>query len=111
MRIASLVENLLDNACKATAAGGHVIVRTAPVRRASGPGVLLEVEDDGPGIPSELGYEIFEPGIGRFREGFGLGLALCREIASAHGGGIAVESAPGRTVFRVELPQLAERAA
>jgi len=111
VRIASLVENLLDNACKATAAGGHVIVRTAPVRLASGPGVLLEVEDDGPGIPSELGYEIFEPGIGRFREGFGLGLALCREIASAHGGGIAVESAPGRTVFRVELPQLAERAA
>jgi signal transduction histidine kinase len=108
VRIASLVENLLDNAWKATAAGGRVALRTAFVRRASGPRVVLEVEDDGPGIPSELGSEIFEPGIGRFRNGFGLGLPLCREIAAAHGGAIEVESAPGRTVFRVELPQLAE---
>lgn len=111
VRIASLVENLLDNAWKATAAGGRVVLRTAFVRRAQGPCALLEVEDDGPGIPAELGGEIFEPGIGRFRNGFGLGLPLCRQIAAAHGGGIEVESAPGRTVFRVELPQLAERRA
>jgi two-component system nitrogen regulation sensor histidine kinase GlnL len=64
------------------------------------------VEDDGIGIPAELGDEIFEPGVGRFRSGFGLGLALCRDVVSAHGGSLAVESAPGRTVFRVQLPQL-----
>ena len=66
----------------------------------------IEVEDDGPGLPPELGAEIFEPGVGRFRNGFGLGLALCRDAVSAHGGTIEVESAPGRTVFRVVLPQL-----
>ena len=108
VRIASLVENLLDNAVKATAQGGAVRVRTALAARGTAPGawVAIEVEDDGIGIPPELGAEIFEPGVGRFRSGFGLGLALCRDVVSAHGGSFAVESAPGRTVFRVELPQL-----
>jgi len=108
-RIASLIENLLDNAWKATAPGGRVVLRTALARRREGPAVVLEVEDDGGGVPPELGNEIFEPGAGCFREGFGLGLTLCRDVAAAHGGAIEVESAPGRTVFRVELPQLAER--
>jgi len=108
VRIASLVENLLDNAVKATARGGAIRVRTALATRAAPPGawVGIEVEDDGIGIPPELGTEIFEPGVGRFRSGFGLGLALCRDVVSAHGGSLAVDSAPGRTVFRVQLPQL-----
>lgn len=101
VRIASLVENLLDNAVKATARGGAVAVRTA----LESEHVALEVEDDGIGIPPELGDEIFEPGVGRFRSGFGLGLALCRDVVTAHGGSLAVESAPGRTLFRVLLPQ------
>jgi len=108
VRIASLVENLLDNAVKATAQGGAVQVRTALTTHdaAPGPWVAIEVEDDGIGIPPELSADIFEPGIGRFRSGFGLGLALCRDVVSAHGGLLAAESAPGRTVFRVLLPQL-----
>jgi signal transduction histidine kinase len=108
VRIASLVENLLDNAVKATARGGAIRVGTALAARGGAPGawVSIEVEDDGIGIPAELGDEIFEPGVGRFRSGFGLGLALCRDVVSAHGGSLAVESAPGRTVFRVRLPQL-----
>jgi len=68
--------------------------------------VVIEVEDDGAGIPPELGADIFEPGVGRFRNGFGLGLALCRDVVSAHGGSLAVESAPGHTLFRARLPQL-----
>ena len=101
VRLASLIENLLDNACKATRHGGRVELRTALVASR----VVLEIEDDGAGIPPELGEEIFEPGVGAFRQGFGLGLALCRDVATAHDGAIAVASAPGRTVFRVELPQ------
>jgi two-component system nitrogen regulation sensor histidine kinase GlnL len=66
---------------------------------------VLEVEDDGDGIPIELGDGIFEPGVGGFRSGFGLGLALCRDVVTAHGGSITVESAPGRTLFRALLPQ------
>jgi signal transduction histidine kinase len=101
VRIASLVENLLDNAVKATVRGGAVAVRTS----LADAWVEIEVEDDGTGIPPELGDEIFEPGVGHFRSGFGLGLALCRDAVTAHGGSLAVESAPGRTSFRVSLPQ------
>jgi signal transduction histidine kinase len=108
VRIASLVENLLDNAVKATAQGGAVQVRTALASHdaAPGPRVAIEVEDDGIGIPPDLFADIFEPGVGRFRSGFGLGLALCRDVVSAHGGSLTAESAPGRTVFRMLLPQL-----
>ena len=108
VRIASLVENLLDNAVKATAPAGAVQIRTSLTTRgpAPNPWVAIEVEDDGVGIPPELGDSIFEPGVGRFRSGFGLGLALCRDVVSAHGGSIAAESASGRTVFRLLLPQL-----
>jgi signal transduction histidine kinase len=103
VRIASLLENLLDNAIQATRPGGRIALRSFAAREA---GVAIEVEDDGHGIAPELGERIFEPGVGRFRQGFGLGLALCREVATAHGGSIAIESAPGRTLFRVELPRL-----
>ncbi len=111
VRIASLVENVLDNAVKATAPGGAVSVRTALTTRGDAPGswVTVEIEDDGVGIPPELSADIFEPGVGRFRSGFGLGLALCRDVVSAHGGSLAAESAPGRTVFRMQLPQLGPR--
>jgi signal transduction histidine kinase len=101
VRLASLLENLIDNACKATRRGGRIELRTALI----GALVVLEIEDDGGGIPPDLAEEIFEPGVGAFRQGFGLGLALCRDVATAHGGSIAVASAPGRTVFRIELPQ------
>jgi two-component system NtrC family sensor kinase len=69
--------------------------------------VILEVADSGPGIPAELQGRIFEPffttkppGVGT-----GLGLPFCRGIVEAHGGSIAVQSAPGRgATFHVELP-------
>jgi signal transduction histidine kinase len=111
MRIASLVENLLDNAWKATPEGGRVELRTELVARRGGPCVVLEVEDDGVGVPADLESDIFEPGVSRFREGFGLGLSFCRDAARAHGGRVGFDSAPGRTVFRVELPQLGPESA
>ena len=106
MRVASLVENLLDNAWKATPAGGRVELRTGLVVRRGGPRVVLEVEDDGVGVPADLEGAIFEPGVSHFRDGFGLGLAFCRDAARTHGGRIDFESDRGRTIFRVELPQL-----
>ncbi|RIK90067.1 MAG: hypothetical protein DCC71_25665, partial [Proteobacteria bacterium] len=110
-RLASLVENLLDNAAKATAPGGRIALRTRLEPGARGARVVLEVEDDGAGVPPELGADVFEPGVGAFRDGFGLGLALCRDVAASHGGRIELASAPGRTLFRVELPQLGPEAA
>jgi signal transduction histidine kinase len=108
VRLLSLIENLIDNAVRATAEGGRVAVRTSCSRSPapdSGPWATLVVEDDGPGIPPELGDEVFEPGVGRFRGGFGLGLTLVRDVTAAHGGQVGVASQPGRTVFHVRLPQ------
>jgi signal transduction histidine kinase len=107
VRLLSLIENLLDNALRATVDGGRVALRSGLQQNGI---VRLEVEDDGAGVPPELGDEIFEPGVGAFPGGCGLGLALCREAVTLHGGELQVESQLGRTVFRVLLPQLPEAA-
>ncbi len=64
----------------------------------------VEIIDDGPGLPADIAGDIFEPFISGRENGTGLGLALVSKIISEHGGLIAVESAPGRTVFRISLP-------
>ena len=64
----------------------------------------VEVIDDGPGIPPDIAGSIFEPFVSGRENGTGLGLALVSKIISDHGGWIAVDSVPGRTVFRVSLP-------
>lgn len=72
------------------------------------PAVLVEVEDDGPGVPDDLREQIFAPRFttrrGVVRYGLGLGLGIARSIISRHGGRIALDSRPGRTVFSVVLP-------
>lgn len=114
VRLVSLIENLLDNAARATGDGGRIDVRSGlltPAVAGVPSRVSLEVEDDGEGIPPDLADEIFEPGVGTFCGGFGLGLSLCRDVVAVHSGEIAVESRPGRTVFRVLLPQIQEESA
>jgi two-component system nitrogen regulation sensor histidine kinase GlnL len=109
VRLVSLIENLLDNAARATGEAGRIAVRSELLAPRPAAGVVrmrFEVEDDGAGIPPDLADEIFEPGVGTFCGGFGLGLALCRDVVSLHCGEIEVESQPGRTVFRVVLPQV-----
>lgn len=94
--------NLIDNAVQSMDGRGTLLIRTG--RR--GNDAVVEVEDSGPGIAPEIRDHIFEPffttkGVGA---GTGLGLDIVRRIVVHHEGGIEVESAPGRTVFRVSLP-------
>ncbi|AHM05183.1 Nitrogen regulation protein NR(II) [Roseibacterium elongatum DSM 19469] len=105
--------NLLKNASEAARQGGTIRIRTfyelsLKVRRRDGTGaaVPLQVEiiDDGPGIPPEISADIFEPFVSGRENGTGLGLALISKIISDHDGWIAVDSVPGRTVFRISLP-------
>jgi two-component system OmpR family sensor kinase len=101
-----VVANLLANARTHTPEGTEVL--TAVERR--GHSAVLTVSDTGPGIPQELQGHLFE----RFVRGdrsrsrkagsTGLGLAIVHAIVDAHGGTVSVDSQPGRTVFRVELP-------
>ncbi|MFO7546387.1 MAG: ATP-binding protein [Trueperaceae bacterium] len=94
--------NLVDNAIDAAGEGGSVTLRT----RANQTEVLVDVEDDGPGIPSDIVWRIFEPFFTTkpVGEGTGLGLELVRRVVIEHGGDVSVESVPGRTAFRVRLP-------
>ena len=77
--------------------------------RAAGGGAArpqLEVafEDNGPGLPPSMRQRAFEPFVTSKRGGMGLGLAVASEIVNRHGGRLEVESAVGRTVFRILLP-------
>jgi two-component system, NtrC family, nitrogen regulation sensor histidine kinase GlnL len=106
--------NLIKNAAEAAKGRpGTIRLRTfydlsLRLRRQNGPGrpvpLQIEIIDDGPGIPAELGPDIFEPFVSGRENGTGLGLALVSKIISDHDGWITVDSVPGRTVFRVSLP-------
>ena len=99
--IEQLLLNLLENAAKHTPPGSPVDV----VARRDGDGVLIEVSDRGPGLPDVPLFEKFVRGPATHTAGAGLGLAVCRGIAVAHGGRIdAVPRAGGGATFRVWLP-------
>jgi signal transduction histidine kinase len=93
---------LVENALRHTLPGTQVVVRAG-----GGARPVLEVSDDGPGIPaSELGqvFDRFYRGDGSLASGSGLGLAIARELAERMDGRLEAESRPGRTVFRLVLP-------
>jgi len=114
--IATLLRNLIDNAVRYTPEGGHVDVRirrdaTDRVR----PGVL-EVVDDGPGIPiaeRERVMDRFYRVPGTETAGSGIGLAIVRVIAERHGATVQLESAPGGQglLVRVAFPMTPTRPA
>jgi two-component system nitrogen regulation sensor histidine kinase GlnL len=64
----------------------------------------VDVEDTGPGVPSDVQANLFSPFVTTKAKGTGLGLAICQRIVTDHAGSIRFESAPGRTLFRVMLP-------
>jgi signal transduction histidine kinase len=105
--IRRIIENLVSNAIKHTASGGHILVEVSS-RPAC---VHIAVEDDGPGVPEHARDRIFErysaAGM-HTRTGahsVGLGLAFCKLATAAHGGNIRVEDvAPRGSRFIVELP-------
>lgn len=94
------VDNLLDNAARHAPRGGTV---TLDVNAADGR-LVLRVDDDGAGVPASLLANLFEPFNTGRADGTGLGLALAREVALAHGGDLCyVALAPGAR-FTLELP-------
>ena len=95
--------NLFRNASQATADAGHLVVEI-------GPGAIVSVRDDGPGIPEAFRAKLFQPFATTKADGTGLGLAICRRIVAAHGGTIEVESGTPGAVFVVRLPAPVKRA-
>jgi signal transduction histidine kinase len=103
-RLEQVFSNLLDNALKNTPRQGEIIIRGRNIENNK---VEIMISDTGPGIPPEQIPYVFE----RFyqasglRSGFGLGLAIVREIIIRHDGEIRVKSEPGEgTQFIITLP-------
>jgi two-component system, OmpR family, sensor kinase len=100
-----MVLNLIENAVKHTPPGTHIRVSTAAE---NGDAVLI-VEDDGPGVPPELGSRVFERFVRGGRDGArgsGLGLSIVHSVAESHGGSVTLESSAegGGARFVVRLP-------
>ncbi len=110
--------NLIKNACEAipqkSRDNGRIVITTAfrPGVRLSVPGsdarislpLMIQIEDNGTGVPEHLRPHLFDPFVTTKHNGTGLGLALVAKIIGDHGGIIECDSEPSRTVFRVLLP-------
>jgi two-component system nitrogen regulation sensor histidine kinase GlnL len=102
--------NLARNAVQAVGERGQLMLRSRALMNATiGTErhrivASLQFEDDGPGVPPELGETIFYPLVTARAGGTGLGLAVAQDIATRHGGIIEFDSRPGRTVFSLLLP-------
>ena len=96
------VRNLIENALRASAGGGRVVVRVerdagagaTGAGGAAGPSARIAVLDSGPGVPPELLARIFDPYFSTHDTGTGLGLPIARRIAEEHGGEIAARNRP-----------------
>jgi signal transduction histidine kinase len=100
-KLTQVLLNLLQNAVESTSGGGGGSV---VLRARRGPRhVILDVEDDGPGLPTPEA-PIFDAFFSTKEGGTGLGLAITHRIVTDHGGSIDVSSKTGKTTFRVTLP-------
>lgn len=102
----NLINNAIDAAAEANASTGIVTVRVT----AAEPQVKIEIEDNGPGVSEHVASNLFEPFVTTKPSGMGLGLALSRELISAHGGTIRWEHVGQHrgARFTIELPQAPE---
>jgi two-component system nitrogen regulation sensor histidine kinase GlnL len=109
-QLIQVVLNIVRNAVQALIDGGDIIMRTRPVRQFTiGQKrhrlvCLIEIIDNGPGIPDDLIENIFFPMVTGRAEGSGLGLSIAQSLVNQHGGLIQCASRPGRTVFSIYLP-------
>jgi signal transduction histidine kinase len=98
--------NLIDNALDAIPDAGHVNIRATREQQQ----VVVRVIDNGSGIPEEIRDRIYDPFFTTkpIGQGTGLGLDITQRLVRHNDGDISVESRPGRTEFRVELPVAAQ---
>lgn len=103
--------NLIQNAAESINEKGEITLRarrgTFPIQNSSGKPVIIEVEDDGPGIPPEVQERLFEPFFSTKPDGTGLGLPISARIIARHRGALNFETKAHRgTTFRIVLPAL-----
>jgi len=99
--LSRLFHALYENAIAASAPRKVALTTRASVQDTR---VVIDVADDGPGIPPDIAESLFEPLVTARPGGTGLGLALARRIAAAHAGSIVLVPSTSGAAFRVELP-------
>lgn len=107
LKIQRALSSLLINACEAlSGTSGRIEVSLTELKDL----VEIRVIDDGPGIPGAVRETLFQPFVSHGKSnGTGLGLAAVRKICRDHGGGAVLESSqPGRTVFKLSLPNVSQ---
>ncbi|AME25938.1 hypothetical protein AXG89_18575 [Burkholderia sp. PAMC 26561] len=100
VQLARALDNLVLNAIRHTPPDGSVTVQATRTRDL----LRFEVNDNGPGVPQDDREEIFEPFVTGHAAGSGLGLAVVREIAAAHGGRAFYEARSTGACFVIEIP-------
>jgi two-component system nitrogen regulation sensor histidine kinase GlnL len=113
-QLCQVFTNLLANAFEALDGKGHIAITAfssvlesdpaLPSGQGPVPMVVVDVADDGPGVPPELTDRIFDPFFTTKAQGSGLGLAIVTKIVDAHDGRIDVSSSEAGTRFRITLP-------
>jgi signal transduction histidine kinase len=108
-QLTQVFTNLLMNAYEAMGGTGQVSITASRLRLEDGSdpheAVLVQVADDGPGIPPDVAEKVFDPFFTTKPQGSGLGLAIVRKIVDAHDGRIDMRTAVGQgTTIRVTLP-------
>lgn len=101
-QLSHLFGNVIGNAVEAAGSAGEVTVNLQ-ARSASKATALIEVTDTGTGPPPEIAERLFEPFVTGKDQGIGLGLAVAKQAADAHGGRLSWERRDNKTVFRIEL--------
>lgn len=109
-QLIQIILNIVRNAAQAMQGQGNILLRTRITRQVTlmkkrhRLAIIIQVIDNGPGIPVNLHDKIFYPLVSGRDHGHGLGLTLAQDFVSQHEGSIEFESEPGRTCFSVMLP-------
>ena len=109
-QLIQVVLNIMRNAIQAMHGRGQIVLRTRVARQVTLArkryqlAMLLQIIDNGPGIPAELKDHIFYPLVTGRAEGTGLGLTIAQTYVHQHGGTVEFDSRPGHTCFTVLLP-------
>ena len=106
MLLRNVLANLVENAVQAaTAAGRKPEIRIAVSQSAAERDAHLTVDDNGPGVPADARERIFDPYFTTKEHGLGMGLSICRNIVSTHGGRLwADDNGGGGTRFHFTIP-------
>lgn len=100
-KMRQVLHNLIRNSMEAKKSGGHISISTYFQDLS----IVIDVQDNGPGIPSAYLSDLFEPFVSHKKEGTGLGLAIVKNIIHAHNGTIEVASSDENgTCFSIKLP-------